>query len=73
MLVVKYVGHHREPFHGLIHFKKAFDRVWHDSLWRVLKEFNIDNRLIDVVNMALYDEATSEVVVNGNVGDFFER
>ena len=25
----------------------AFDRVWHDGLWRVLKEYDIDNRLTD--------------------------
>ena len=29
-------------FHNFIDFKKAYYRVWQDSLWRVLKEYNID-------------------------------
>ena len=32
-------------------FKKAFDRVWNDGLWRVLKEYNIGNWLIVVIRM----------------------
>ena len=57
-------------FHNLIAFKKAFDRVWHDGLWLVLRECNMDNWLIQVIK-SLYDEATSTVVLNGSVKDFF--
>ena len=49
----------------------ALDRVWHEGLWRGLKESNIDNRLIEVIK-SLYDEASSAaVLLNGNAGDFF--
>ena len=60
--------HQKELFHNFIDFKKAFDHVWHGGIWGVLKEYNIDNRLIQVIK-SLYDEATSVVLLNGSVGD----
>ena len=59
-----------ELFHNFIDFKKAFGRVSHEGLWRVLKQYNIDNRLIEVIS-SLCDEATSAVLLNGNIGDVF--
>ena len=49
LLLEKYLEHQKELYHNFIDFKKAFDRVWHEGLWRVLKEYNIDNRLIEVI------------------------
>jgi hypothetical protein len=72
LLVEKHLEHQKELYHNFIDFKKAFDRVWHEGLWRVLKEYNIDNQLIEVIK-SLYDEATSAVLLNGNAGDFFPR
>ena len=60
-----------ELFHDFVDFKKAFDRVWHDGLKRVSKEYGIDDRLIEVVR-SLYDEATSAVLLNGSIEDFFQ-
>ena len=48
-------------FHNLIDFKKAFDRVWRDGIWRVLKEYNIDNWLFEVIG-SFYNEATSALL-----------
>ena len=59
----KHLEHQKELYHNFIDFKKAFDRVWHEGLWRVLTEYSIDNRLIEVVK-SLYDEATSAVLLN---------
>ena len=56
----KKLGTQKKLFHNLNDFKKAFDRVWHDGLWRVLKEYNIDNQLIEFIR-SLYDEATRAV------------
>ena len=67
VLVGKYVEHH-ELFHNFIDFNRAVDRVWHDGLWRVLKVYNIYSRLIEVIRSF---EATSAVLVNESVGDFF--
>ena len=52
----------QELFHNFVDFKKAFDRIWHDGLWRDLREHNIDNGLIEVIR-SLYDEATSASAV----------
>ena len=66
----KHLEHQKELYHNFIDFNKAFDRVWHEGLWRILKEYNIDNQLIEVIK-SLYDEATSAVLINENAGDFF--
>ena len=42
---------------------------WHDGIWRVLEEHNIDNRLTEVIG-SLFDEATSAALLNESVGDF---
>ena len=69
--VEKPLQHHRkELYHNFIDFNKAFDRVRHEGLWRFLKEYNIDNRLIEVIK-SLYDEPTSDVLLNGNAEVFF--
>ena len=41
--------------HNFIDLKKASDGVWQNGLWRVLKAYNIDNRLTEVIG-SLYDE-----------------
>ena len=56
--------HQKELFYNFIEFKKAVDRVW-----QVLKEYNIDNWLTEVMR-SLYDEATSAELPNGSVRDF---
>ena len=70
LLVEKHLLHQKKLYHNFIDFKKAFDRVWHAGLWRVLKEYDVDNRLIELIKL-LYDEATSAVLLNGNAGYFF--
>ena len=62
--------HHNELHYNVVDFTKAFDRIWHEDLWRTLKEYNIDkdNRLVEVIK-SLYDEATSATLLNGNSRD----
>ena len=64
-----YLEHQKKLFHNLIIFKKVFDHVWHSGLWPALKEYNIDNRLIEVIR-SLYDEVTYAVLIKGNVRFF---
>ena len=45
-----------------IDYSKAFDSVFHDALWKVLKEFGVPQHLIWLVNN-LYGEATGVVRV----------
>ena len=70
LLVEMHLEHQKELYHNFIDFKEAFDRVWYEGLWRILKEYNIDNQLIEITK-SLYDEATSAVLQNEMAGDFF--
>ena len=54
-----------------IDFKKAFDRVWHAALWATMKKYNISTNLIHVIKN-LYNKATSAVLFNSSVGDWFQ-
>ena len=66
----KCLQHQKMLIHNFIDFKKAFDRVWHDGLWQVMKEFNIDKNIIDVIK-ALYNKAHSAVLLNNQIGEKF--
>ena len=37
ILCEKYLQHQQNLYHVFIHFKKAFDRVWHAALWATNK------------------------------------
>ena len=51
-------------------FKKAFDRVWHAALWATMKKYNISTNLIQAIK-TLYNKATSAVLFNGSIDDWF--
>ncbi|KAI8509548.1 hypothetical protein Bbelb_133960 [Branchiostoma belcheri] len=70
LIIEKHLQHQRDLFHNFIDFKKAFDRVWHDGLWWVLRGFNIKEGLVQIVK-ALYKNATSAVLLNNQTGKFF--
>ena len=58
------------PLHVFMDFKKAFDSDWHADLWATMKKYNISTNLIRVIKH-LYDKATSAVLFNSSVGDWF--
>ena len=70
ILCEKYLKHQQDLYHVFIDFKKAFDRVWHAALWAIMKKYNIRANLIRVIKN-LYDKATSAVLFNSSVGDWF--
>ena len=70
ILCEKYLQHQQDLYHVFIDFKKAFDRVWHAALWATMKKYNISTNLIKVIKN-LYNKATSAVLLNGNIGDWF--
>ena len=49
---------------------KAFDRVLLAALWATIMKYNTSAKLIRVIKH-LYDKATSAVLFNGNIGDWF--
>ena len=71
ILCEKYLQHQQDLYHVFIDFKKAFDRVWHAALWATMKKYNISTNLIQVIKN-LYNKATSAVLFNGSIGDWFQ-
>ena len=70
ILCEKYLKQQQDLYHVFVDFKKAFDRVWHTALWATMKKYNISTNLIQVIKN-LYNEATSAVLFNGSIGDWF--
>ena len=70
ILCEKYPQHQQDLYHIFIDFKKAFDGVWHAILWATMKKYNISTNLIQVIKN-LYKKATSAVLFNGSIGDWF--
>ena len=70
ILCEKYLQHQQDLYHVFINFKKAFDRVWHAALWATMKKYNISTNLIQVIKN-LYDKATSAVLFNSSIEDWF--
>ncbi|CAM1325864.1 Uncharacterised protein r2_g3476 [Pycnogonum litorale] len=70
ILSEKYLQHQQDLYHVFIDFKKAFDRVWHAALWATMKKYNISANLVKMIQ-DLYDKATSAVLFNGHIGDWF--
>ena len=70
VIVEKHIQHQKDLYHNFIDFKKAFDRVWHDGLWKVLRDFNVDGRLVELIQ-ALYENSSSAVLLNNQQGEFF--
>src|SRR5260370_39670922 len=50
--------------------EKAYDKIRHDYLWRVLKEMNIPKKLIDTIR-SLYTNAETAVILNGETSKKF--
>ena len=59
----KYIQQQQDLYHVYIDFKKAFDRVWHAALRTIMRQYNIGNNLIHVLQR-LYERATSAVFIN---------
>ena len=58
-------------FHNFLDFKKALDRVWYAGLWQVLRTFNIDEGLVQVIQ-AKYEKSSGAVLLNSQLGEFFK-
>ena len=71
ILMEKHLQHQRDLFHNFIDFKKAFDRVWHDGLWQVLRKFGIEEGLVQTME-SLYKNSSSAVLLNNQIGEHFK-
>ena len=71
ILCEKYLKHQQDLYHVFMDFKKAFDRVWPAVLWATMKKYNISTNLIQVIKN-LYNKATSPVLLNSSIGNWFQ-
>ena len=70
ILCEKYLQYQQDLHHVFIDFKKAFNRVWHAALWATMEKCNINTNLIRVIKN-LYDKATSAILFNSSIRDWF--
>ena len=49
ILCEKYLQHKQNLYHVFVDFKKAFDRVWHATLWATMRLCNIYANLIRTI------------------------
>ena len=70
ILCEKYLQHQQDLYHVCIAFKKAFDMVWNAVLWATMKKYKFSTNFIRVIKH-LCDKATSAVLFNGSIGDWF--
>ena len=45
----KHIEHGSKSYHNFFDFKKAFNRVWQEGLWKVMRHFNIDENIIAII------------------------
>ena len=67
----KYIEHEKHVYHNYIKFKKAFDRVWHEALWKTILKRNIRLGIVSVIK-SLYDHAKSTVLIGGKYSSWFQ-
>ncbi len=48
---------------NFIDLEKAFDSIHRDSLWKILRQYGIPSKLMNVIKM-LYDDCKSQVICN---------
>ena len=61
----KYSQRQQDSYHIFIDIKKAFDRVWIDTLWATMNRYHMNQKLINTSN------SCSAVLVQDTMGDWF--
>ena len=70
LIIEKRLLHQRDLIHNFIDFKKAFDCVWHDGLWQVMRNYNFDEDLKQVIQ-APYANSNIAVLLKNQLGELF--
>ena len=61
----KYCNNQMELYHNFIDFKKAFDRVWREALWSLMRKHNMGTAMVRVIE-SLYNNNSNAVMTNNN-------
>jgi len=70
-LAEKYIEMDRGLYVGYIDFKKAFDSVWREGLWRVMRHLGYEEKTVRILE-SMYQGTFSAVRAGGNLSDWFE-
>jgi hypothetical protein len=70
MIVDKYLGVNKKVFAAFVDLEKAYDRINRNVLWKVLREYGVNERLIRCVK-AMYDGSRACVRWNGSFSEWF--
>ena len=70
LLCEKYADHSRELHHNFIDFTKAFDRVWQEGLWAIMRRHGISKEIIECIKSA-YDSSECTVMYGNLLSDKF--
>lgn len=68
-VIETHLQHQRYLFHIFIAFIKALDRIWHDRLWNVIRGYNVDGDLNQVIH-AIYQHSSITVILNSQQEHF---
>jgi hypothetical protein len=55
---------------NFVDFEKAFDSVFSEALWKVLREYGIPEKIINMIK-ALYEGFECAVIHEGNLSAYF--
>ena len=55
---------------NFIDFKAAFDTVWRNALWKMMRSIGVDNKIVNIIEQ-LYEETECAVTINGHITDWF--
>ena len=62
-VIEKLLLHQKDLFHNFIDFKKAFDRIWHEGLWQVMRNEDLMQAI-----QAMYANSNIGVLLNNHPG-----
>ena len=61
----------KETWHAFIDFKQAYDSIHRESMWRILREFRVPEKLLRLIDMC-YRDMRCRVKIGAEVTDHFE-
>ena len=57
--------------YNFIDFKAAFDTIWREALWKMLKSIGIHSKIVDVIK-SMYDNSECALTIDGNLTSWFK-
>ena len=70
LLAEKAIDHSRDIYHTFVDFKKAFDSVWQEALWAIMKFYGFSIQMIEII-CKLYSQTENAVRINGDLTEWF--